>query len=61
MSREPETRRSPSAIRRDIARTREHLDGLMQALETRLAPGELLEDAWETIREHAGPEPGGRA
>lgn len=42
--------RSSTEIRRDIERTRAELDDTVDALERRLSPGQLVDEAWQLFR-----------
>lgn len=46
--------RSPEEIRRDIDRDRGELDVTVEALQSRLAPGALAEEAWSRVRRTLG-------
>ncbi|MFP3940004.1 MAG: DUF3618 domain-containing protein [Thermoanaerobaculia bacterium] len=46
--------RSPDEIRREIDRDREELDVTVEALQGRLAPGALAEEAWARVRRTLG-------
>src|SRR5690349_9310095 len=46
--------RDPREIEHEIERTRAEMDGTLTALEQKLSPGQLLDEAIVTLRESAG-------
>jgi ElaB/YqjD/DUF883 family membrane-anchored ribosome-binding protein len=54
VTRDPENDKDPAAIERDIDRTRASLGRTVDALESRLSPGELLDQALGMARQHGG-------
>jgi hypothetical protein len=46
--------RSSDEIRRDIERTRSEMDETVDALEQRLSPGQMLDEAWHLLKSQGG-------
>lgn len=46
--------RSPEEIERDLSQTRHHLEGTLDALQARMSPGSLFEDALDYARRDGG-------
>lgn len=46
--------RSSDDIRREIDRTRSQMDETVEALQQKLAPNQLVDKAWETVRDNSG-------